>query len=188
MIGDILHSAGATLSKDLVFAQATVHFEPKTIDLQPSLQDFGFQNTQGSNGFVNDPYCDGRCSEVELSGPFDCIRDIAIGPIGRRARFVPNQTHDFSGVIPAMLLDSAWRVGAMYAVPEKNELYVPVRIGRLVLPVGMNANACKTSDLEIRASTPRVENGNVRWDRTEVLNDIGALKLVVEDAFAARLC
>ena len=187
MIGDILHPTGATLSKDLVFAQAVLGFERETTELQPSLRDVSSHNVSGFNRMVNDPYCSGRCNDVELSGPFDCVRDIAIGPIGRRASFVPNEAHDCTGVIPALLLDSAWRVGAMYAVPGQNELYVPVHIGRLIAPIEMNAGASLASTWEIRTTSPRVENGNIRWDRTEVLNEIGALKLVVEDAFATPL-
>ncbi len=187
MIGDILHPTGAALSKDVVFAQATLRFERETTVLRPSLREIGAHGVQGVNQFIDDPYCDGRCNDVELSGPFDCVRDIAIGPHGRRARFVPNQAHSVSGVIPALLLDSAWRVGAMYAIPGQEELYVPVRIERLVLPVGVNANESSASAWEIHTSAPRLESGRIRWDRTEVLDETGALKLIVENAYAMRL-
>jgi hypothetical protein len=75
----------------------------------------------------------------------------------------------------------------MYAAPGQDDLYVPVRIGRLVAPVGMNGQAASASICEIRTTSPRVENGSVRWDRTEVLNEFGALQLVVEDTLATRL-
>jgi len=187
MIGDILHSTGATLSKDVVFAQATLSFECEANELHSSLSDIDSLAIPTNNRSVSDPYCDGRRNDVDLSGPFDCIHDITIGATGRRARFVPNQTQNDSGVIPAFLLDSAWRVGAMYAVPNEDELYVPVHIGRLVLPIRKSAIACSASDWEIRATAPRAENGKVRWDRTEVANDVGTVKIIVEDACATRL-
>ena len=100
---------------------------------------------------------------------------------------MPNRTQNLSGFIPALALDAAWRVGAMYAAPGRDDLYVPVRIGRLVAPIGRNGLVSVASNWEIRTTCPRVENGNVHWDRTEVLNEIGALELVVEDTFATRL-
>lgn len=154
--------------------------------MKPTLHDIALAHGQGLSQFVADPYCTGQGDRLELSGPFDCLRDIAIGPTGRRARFAADSHHGCSGVIPALLLDSAWRLGAMYAVPGKDELYVPVRIGRVVIPVGRSATEPMT-DWEIRASAPQIENGKVRWKRTEVLNELGGLRLVVEDAFAAPL-
>lgn len=187
MVGDILHSNGTVLSKDVIFSQATLSFEREANELQPLLQVNGLQHVQGRNRRVTDPYCDGRCKEVELTGPFDCVRDIEVGPAGRRARFVPTVAHGCSGVIPAMLLDSAWRVGAMYADPENDELYVPVRIQRVVVPVGSNAGITSASMLEIRSTAPKVDSGIAHWNRTEVYNKLGVVQLVVEDASASRL-
>jgi len=73
------------------------------------------------------------------------------------------------------------------AVPGQDALYVPVQIGRLVLPVGMNVSSSSASGWEIRTTAPRVENRDVRWDRTEVLDEVGSLKLIVEDTFAIRM-
>jgi hypothetical protein len=188
MIGDVLHPSGFTLSKDLVFAQATLRFEvEEAAGERPLLRRLGMNNGLVVKRFVDDPYCNGRCGDVELSGPFDCVRDIAIGCNGRQARFVPHQTRDCPGVIPAMLLDSAWRVGAMYAVPGQDALYVPVRIRRLVIPVGVNASSSSASGWEIHTTAPKVEDGDVRWDRTEVVDQVGSLKLIVEDTFAIRI-
>jgi hypothetical protein len=122
-----------------------------------------------------------------LSGPFDCVRDIAIGAAGRRARFDPGQSPIASDSIPALVLDAALRVGGMYAVDGKSDLCVPVRIGRLMVPVGSQARSFSASPWEIGSSAPRVENGWVRWDQTEVRDENGVVRLVVEDAFARRL-
>ena len=75
----------------------------------------------------------------------------------------------------------------MYATPDRDELYVPVRIGRVTTPVGPHAAENQMTNWEIRATAPRFEDGKVRWQRTEVLNELGGLRLVVENAFAAPL-
>ena len=187
MIGDVLHPSGVLLRKDVVYAEASVLLEGGDAALQPSLQEVGFPSQSNLIRMERDPYCSGGSKDVELSGPFDCVRDIAIGAWGRCARYVPTQTDQLTGVIPALLVDSAWRVGAMFAIPGSDELYVPVRIGRLTTPVGPSASDCLKSDWEIRTTAPRLENGRVRWDRTEVCNALGGLKLVVEDACASPL-
>ena len=187
MIGDVIRADGVIVSKDLLFAQAMLTFQKAGVDLKPSLQEFGEQNGDGIPRVVDDPYCQGHHQQVDLSGPFDCVRDIAIGRAGRRARFAPNRLLHGTEVIPAHLLDSAWRVGAMYAANDKDELYVPVRIGRLVAPLGAITNSGANEKWEIRATAPRVENGCVHSDRTEAFNESGSLKVIVEDAFATPL-
>jgi hypothetical protein len=62
-----------------------------------------------------------------------------------------------------------------------------VRIGRLEIPIGPHARSFSASPREIRATAPRVENGHVRCDRSTVLDENGAARLVVEDAYAMRL-
>lgn len=186
-IGDVLHSSGVALSKDLVFASAKVSFTGESEILQATLNGIDAGKGNGSIRSISDPYCSGERDDVELSGPFDCVRDIKIGPSGRLAKFVPDQTCLWPGVIPALLLDAAWRVGAMDAIPEQDELYVPVHIDRLVVPVGMSASSDLASGWQIRTTAPRVQDGNVRWDRTEVLSRSGAVKMLVTDTFAMRL-
>jgi hypothetical protein len=187
MIGDICHPAGPVLSKDVVFAQAILSFEHVAMAVQRPLQEIDSQRLHGSDQRLRDPYCNGRREDILLSGPFDCLRDIAIGPASRRARFDPGQSHIAWNTIPALMLDAALRVGAMYAVHGKNDLYVPVRIGRLVVPIGSHARSFSALPREIRATAPRVENGHVRCDQSVVLDENGAVRLVVEDAYAARL-
>ncbi len=187
MVGDVLHPTGFTLSQDLVFAEAKLHFDGKAVELVPALRCIRTGNGSGLNRLVSDPYCNGRCGDVELSGPFDCVRDIEIGSIGRRARFSPDPSCDLPGVIPAMLLDSAWRVGAMHAISGEDALYVPIQIGRLVMPLGMTANASSASGWEIRTSAPIIQNRDICMERTEVLDEIGAVKMLVENTFATRM-
>ncbi len=188
MIGDICRPGGPVLSKDVVFAEAILSFEHVAGEMHRSQQQGGDgQGLQGSDQRLRDPYCGGRREDVLLSGPFDCVRDIAIGASGRRARFDPGQSPITSNSIPALVLDAALRVGAMYAVSGKSDLYVPVRIGRLVVPIGPHARSFSASPREIRTTVPRVENGHARWDQSVVLDEDGAARLVVENAFAARL-
>ena len=87
----------------------------------------------------------------------------------------------------ALVLDAALRVGAMYAVPGSNDLYVPVRMGRILVPVGPRASSFSAAPREIRATTPRVENGRVLCDRSEVLDESGFSRIVVADALATPL-
>ena len=187
MIGDICHPTGLVLSKDVLFAEAVLCFEHTAGGMQQLLQDADAQGLLGSNQGLRDPYCSGRSEDVELSGPFDCLHDIAIGPAGRHARFDPGHSPIASNSIPALLLDAAFRVGAMHAVPGRSDLYVPKRIGRLVVPIGPHARSFSASPREIRTSAPIIKNGHVRWDHTEVLDESGAVRLVVEGAHGMRL-
>ena len=187
MIGDICHPAGPVLSKDVMFAQAILSFEHAANGVQRPPQGIDGQGLHGSEQRLEDPYCSGRREDIVLSGPFDCLRSIAIGPTSRRARFDPGQAPAASSSIPALLLDAALRVGAMYAVHGKSDLYVPVRIGCLALPIGPHARSFSASPREICATAPRVENGHVRCDRSAVFDENGAARLVVEDAYAMRL-
>ena len=188
MIGDICRPEGPVLSNNVLFAQAILTFEHMAGGThQPQQQGGNGHGLQGNGQLLRDPYCNGRREDIVLSGPFDCVRDIAIGPAGRRARFDPGQSPIASSSIPALVLDAALRIGAMYAVQGKSDLYVPVRIGRLVVPVGSQARLFSASPREIRTSAPRVENSYVRWDQSEVFDENGAAKLVVEDAYATRL-
>jgi hypothetical protein len=155
--------------------------------MRQPLQGVNGQELHGGDQRIQDPYCSGRREDVELSGPFDCLRDIAIGPAGRRARFDPGQSPIALTSIPALLLDAAFRMGAMYAVPGKNDLYVPKRTGCLVVPIGPYARSFAASPREIRTSNPIVENGHVYCDQSVVLDDDGVARLVVEGAYGTRL-
>lgn len=197
LVGDILNPTGAVLSKDVVFAQATLSFQSEAADVSRSRAGVRDQQFHQIHRHLSDPYCQGQRGDVALSGPFDCVRDIVIDATGRCARYVPAPdvpapylpapAQAGALAIPALVLDAALRVGAMYAVQSGDELYVPLRIGRLVAPVGAHAQAFSTLPREIRTTAPRLENGHVRWDRTEALDESGTPRLIVDDAFATRL-
>jgi len=183
VIGDVLHSTGVVLSKDVVFAEATLRFG---CDVDAPRLDGLRQHKAGRNDQnVSDPYCNGH-DTVELSGPFDCIRDISIGPNGRSARYSPGDGAFAFSAVPAVVLDAALRVGAMYASSD-DDLFVPVRIDRVVVPVGGHAKSLASAPRDLRTSAPRVTDGQVSWDRVEVLDDVGAPRLVIDGAHAQRL-
>jgi acyl transferase domain-containing protein/NAD(P)-dependent dehydrogenase (short-subunit alcohol dehydrogenase family)/acyl-CoA thioesterase FadM len=188
MLTDILHPTGETLMKDVVCASATIRFETaNTLEPGTPLGDFGEDLGHAADHLpVPDPYCTDH-SAVSLSGLFDCLRDIQIGSAGRRARFNPNQLQDLSRSIPALLLDAAWRVGAMYADSKRDQLFVPVKIRRMSLPLQTVVNAQDLSACRIVSTPPTVENRTAQWERTEVFDSTGQLKMVVEDASATLL-
>ena len=182
MIGDVLMPNGKPVSRDVLFAQANLKFESNQVELQSKIR--RFETPQRRR--VKDPYIAGR-SEVQLSGPFDCVRDIYIGPEGgRSARFAPNPRYSSSGVIPALLLDSALRVAAMHATPNQEGLCVPVHIGRLVAPVG-GFSTVSQNGWEIRTTAPNVNNLDVHSGRTEIFDEFGKLKAVIDDTMARTL-
>jgi hypothetical protein len=192
MIADVLHPTGRVLSKDVICAKAILSFGRQPGQLRSSVDGLHGVNGHGVNGhgadrFVSDPYCQGTHREIDLSGPFDCLGDIKIGAVGRRAKFAPDGNCTWSGDLPALLLDAAWRVGAMYATSGNDQLFVPVQIGRMVIPVGEDVNCTSASGWEIRSTHPKPEGRDVYWDRTEVIDHDGMLRLVVENSFAKRI-
>ncbi|TWT92473.1 Phthiocerol synthesis polyketide synthase type I PpsC [Botrimarina colliarenosi] len=187
LLGDIVHPSGDTLARDVVFAEAQIAWQASDSPLATPTQGLGPNNGSDSVLVASDPYCDGHQGRVALTGPFDCVRDISMGPRGRRAVYHALPAHRNAGVIPTYLLDSAWRVGAMYAKPGSDELYVPVRMGRLVLPLLTDARSADQPCWEIRTSAPRLVEGQVRWDRTEAFSEAGGTALVVEDSLAAKM-
>lgn len=87
-----------------------------------------------------------------------------------------------------MLIDAACRVGAMHVTPDDDSLFVPVRIGRIVTALTQpGSSAAAVGDWEIRSSPPKLEHGDARWERTEVVDPDGQLRLLVEHAAARRL-
>jgi hypothetical protein len=115
------------------------------------------------------------------------LSDIRIGVASRQASFNSTQHPNSSSHIPALLLDAAWRLGAMYASVGKGDVFVPLTIGKILLPLGTNASFGSGPKWEIRSTTPKLDKLNVRWDRTEALDQSGRVKLVVENAMATQL-
>ncbi|MFC1757746.1 SDR family oxidoreductase [Planctomycetota bacterium] len=184
LIGDVSLPNGVTASRDAVFAEATLHLESEVPRLTPTIQQDDCRSVSGQ--FARDPFCDGHDAYVSLSGPFDCLREISIGPNGRSAKFCPESDYDLSGVIPSMAIDSALRLGAMYA-DDNEQLYVPVRIGRLVTAISRNENSSSTSGCCVRATAPVVEARSVTSARTEIVDERGNVILTIEDAVPVRV-
>lgn len=188
MVGDAVDDAGEVTDRDFVYAEAQLELSHQHPGQGQQLAplDVGVGNAGGA--FWTDPYCrDDSGAAISLSGQFDCLRDIAIGAGGRSARFSAELARPNGEVIPALLLDSAWRIGAMHSNPEKHELYVPIQIGRIVLPIAGGKGPDHTADWQIRTTAPQLANGVVRWQRTEAYGASGGLGLVVEDALAFPL-
>jgi len=186
VLGNVLHSSGAVLLQDVLFAEAQIEFLDRPIDLVPSLS--GAKSSSPDNQFataLRDPYCKG--GEVNLSGPFDCLRDLRINGEEREAKFVPCGQTNWPGRVPALLIDAGLRVGGMYPGGDPDALLVPIQIGKLMVPLSMNASSIGAAGWQIRATNPLVDGREVRWARTEVINSAGEIQLVVEDSIAHKM-
>ncbi|MEZ6153993.1 MAG: SDR family oxidoreductase [Pirellulaceae bacterium] len=181
MISDVLHPSGVTLARDRICASAILSWEIGQVSSTPI--EFGVQANSTRGQAVRDPYCD-PSKPVVLSGPFDCLSDIELSVNGRSAKVKSSPVQTFHENIPALLLDAAWRVGAMYTPSRASEVFVPIRIGRMSLPLRSSPFSTSSSVWEIRSTTPRSENRDVRWDRTDVFDQNGRLQLVIENALA----
>jgi len=187
MIADVLHPTGRVLAKDVLCARARLNFGWELSGSRSWSEGLISSKSVVTDQRLADPYCSGHTQEVALSGPFDCLCDIVISSVGREARFVCDAGCEWGGDIPALLLDAAFRVGAMYASPENESLFVPVQIRRMVIPVEPNAKFSSVSNCVIRSAPPRLDRGDVCWERTEVLDEDGRIRMIIEGAFAKRL-
>ena len=183
LIGNVISPKGVTLSTDAVFARATLSVQPEMSQPRPSLNGL-LRNGHGSVRRANDPYCSGN-PNVQLSGPFDCLPCIEIGPLGRRAIFSPHESTAWGGTIPALLLDAALRVAGVHVVPDA--LHVPTKVARIVLPTGMSTDSSAAAGWQIRTCCPIVRGDDIRCERVEVTDQNGDLQLFVEDALVSRL-
>ncbi len=187
MLADVIHPTGRILAKDVICAQANLSFGQDARTLRALVAGSHQDKRFDADHYRSDPYCERKFQGVDLSGPFNCLSNIQIGRDGRRATFTPDGHCHGSGQLPAMLLDAAWRVGAMYTSCEDDRLFVPVRIGRMVIPVVSHEGLTAARDWEIHSTPPRLQDGGVHWDRTEVLDRDGVPRLVVENAYAKRI-
>ncbi len=186
LLGDLFHPTGEPLAKDKLLAQARLRFSQRRQPLPSSLEPIvGTTDPSVLPAWI-DPYCLSEEQEVSLSGPFDCLRDVQIGPQGRQALFRLPQGCPWPTHTPALLLDAAFRVGAMYA-SDSNDLYVPIRIGRLSLPLLRPNDHLWTQEWTIRSTSPRVDGRRVIWDRTEVVDQRGLVRILLENARASKL-
>ena len=195
MVGDVLHPSGTLLVKDALFGETDVRFDFETPT--SSLWQAAPANRRPaeneptdfyrSNTYMADPYISDDLSEVELSGPFDCLRRIQIGAWGREAVFAVDEELRLPGSIPALLIDASWRLGAMYANGEDDELYIPVHCQRIVTPVGISCDSALADGWSLRATAPLTNDRSVLSGRTEVFDDDGKLRLLIEKANAVKM-
>jgi NAD(P)-dependent dehydrogenase (short-subunit alcohol dehydrogenase family) len=183
LIGDVINPAGITLVTDVVFASAKMTAGLHATSLTPQLGG-ELKNGHGDIRFVNDPYCAGDPS-VDLSGPFDCLPEIEIGPLGRRATFSPISSDDWGGTVPAMLLDASLRVAGMHVVTDA--LHVPVSMDKVVIPTGISTDSYAARGWRIQTATPNKIGDDIRCERVEVLDEHGQLQLYVEGALVTQL-
>ena len=174
VVGDMIMPNGEPSEKDIVFSEASVRFEPDDSSLNPTLnQNNGFSS---SRRIDRDPYCRGR-EDLDLSGPFDCLRDIEIGPSNRKASFNSDNQTAMNTLAPALLLDSALRLSAMHATSDDETICVPVSIRRVIMRVGPSLNG----GISIEAMNPTVHESNVHCPRTEARDQNGVLHVAVDE-------
>ena len=186
VLGDVRHSSGTLLKKDVVLANARFQFKYR-MNGYPVL---GLMSVDpDSNDFLSDPYCSQQHGQVGLSGPFDCLEEIQINSEGRQARFVLPSDFDVTGptVTPALLLDATWRVGAMFVQPGNTDLFVPVHIKRITMTVDPDNSAGPLTACTIRSACPEVDKDCAYWSRSEVHDAEGRLQIVVEHAQAKKM-
>lgn len=179
MIVDLLHPSGELLSKDVLCATATIEFREQASP-SPTLHDPGFDVQTAAR---EDPYCRHN-SMVELSGPFQCLREITIDRESRRAIFDSDSHGDWTTITPALALDAAWRVGAMYANASERSLFVPVNIEEVVLPFATEKKFTHPRRWTIVSTDPNVSHDGARWSRTEVCDEHGQMRISVKNAYA----
>ena len=184
LVLDVVHASGELLNKDNVCAEASISFRRQPNRLVSKLRAIC---EAGSSYEVRDPYCQGQSREVDLSGPFDCLGPIEIGSCGRRAKVNVDASRVWPLDTPALLLDAAWRVAAVKAT-QGDALFVPVQINQLIVPVQSSKEnlAGAGSVWEIRSSQPQKDGDDVRWQRTEVIDEHGRVRIVVDGGFAVR--
>ena len=137
---------------------------------------------------IRDPYCKGLGQPVDLSGPFDCIGTIAIGECGRSANVDARAGRVWKTSTPALVLDAAWRA-AVAGVTGTDDLFVPTQTGRLILSIQTGNEQPGEGDRPwtIRSTRPQITGDEARWERTEVLDSQGKVKLVVENGGAKQM-
>ena len=164
MLADVVHPTGRLIAKDLICARANLTFGHGVRPSFANGAEVRYGGSADAERMPHDPYCDGRSRTVSLSGPFDCLSGIRIGRDGRRATLDASGIDRWSDQLPAMLLDATWRVGAMYSSAENNGLFVPVRIGHMIIPLVSHDCPRTEGGWEIRSAQP--SRGTTRSDGT----------------------
>jgi 3-oxoacyl-(acyl-carrier-protein) synthase/NAD(P)-dependent dehydrogenase (short-subunit alcohol dehydrogenase family) len=184
LVGDLVHHSGIVLDRDVLYAEACFSFG-STRPLQPLVRAPG----AGAQP-ATDPYC-APGADVELRSRFDCLRQIRIGSESRSAEVVlPAEVRAGAGEhLPALLLDAAWRLGAIHAEGASNVVYAALDFERISFSADALALARGQGPLRVsmRALRPRVEGETVRCERVEVADERGQILLVVENGRGRRL-
>jgi len=183
LLGDIVSSTGVLLASDQVFASAVLSIDQPVSVEQQSLAT-ALDSSDVDCRAVSDPYCNGQES-VQLSGPFDCLPRILVGPRRRSATFSPRMEHSWHDVVPSLLIDASIRVAGMHVV--RDALHVPTGIRRMVLPVGVSSQSLEHVNWTIQASNPVVDGNDIHCGRVEVTDDLGSVRLLIEDAVVTKL-
>ena len=185
LVQDVLHPSGDILQKDVVRTLATVSFPKNESNLVSKL---AATDCDGPVHTIRDPYCKGLGQPVDLSGPFDCIGTIAIGDCGRSAQVDARAGRLWKTSTPALVLDAAWRA-AVAGVTGADDLFVPTQTGRLILSIQTGNEPSEEDDhpWTIRSSRPQITGDDAHWERTEVLDSQGNVKLVVENGGAKQM-
>jgi 3-oxoacyl-(acyl-carrier-protein) synthase/NAD(P)-dependent dehydrogenase (short-subunit alcohol dehydrogenase family)/acyl-CoA thioesterase FadM len=178
LVGDVLMPNGESCEKDVVFAEANIRFDEESSVLDPSLHDI--DHFSSSRCIDRDPYCKGR-PDLDLSGPFDCLREIEIGQSNRTALFDLGASSASASAIdtfvPALLLDASLRLSAMHATADDDTICVPVSIRRVVMRTGSSLNG----GCAVRSRNPTVQQSNVHCPRTELRDQHGVVHIAVDE-------
>jgi hypothetical protein len=183
LIGNIVSPTGVDLVSDEIFATASIRIHSGSSIGNRTLNG-ELPRANGEWKFLNDPYCNGD-QNVRLSGPFDCLKEIAIGQSTRHARFSPEVNGAWHDTIPALLLDGSIRVAGMHVV--KDSLHVPTSIQRVVVPVGVSTESLSNLDWRIQAGRPVLDGDNIRCGRVEIVSNDGQLQAFIEGAVVSKL-
>ncbi|MEQ1506363.1 MAG: SDR family NAD(P)-dependent oxidoreductase, partial [Myxococcota bacterium] len=169
LVGELTHRSGAVLSRDVSFCRAR-------IAVGPPVDAAGPRRLPGRGRPVADPYC-APGADVALGGAFDCLRGIAVADDHRHATFVGAFP---SEAMPALLLDAAWRLGAMYA-DGTDRRYVPVRVGRVTIDRRVDG------PVTLVAAAPVRDGDAVTCPWVEGIDAAGRVVLRAEDSVAQVL-
>jgi hypothetical protein len=180
LVGDIVHRSGLVLDRDVLYAEASFSFdalaagEAKVVAPRDGVP-------------ADDPYCVPG-ADVELRGRFDSLRNIRIGSQTRSAEFAFGaEDAGKSGNLPTVLLDAAWRLGAIHATGQERVVYAAMGFERICVRAAPLDRADAGQRLFLRATRPRVEGATVYCDRVEATDERGTLWLFVEGGRGRRI-
>ncbi len=183
LVGDLVHHSGVVLGKDVLYAEASFSF-----DAAPAAAPRVDAPGEGSRA-VQDPYC-APGADVQLRGRFDCLRKISLGASTRSAEVTLqlDEAGRSGQFLPAILLDAAWRLGAIHAEGQGQTVYAALDFERIWISLPHASDAAPRAErLSLSATHPRVEGETVRCERVEAVDEQGQVRLFVENGRGRRL-